>query len=97
MLPPSLHTADSLMASLCREVAAIRQRASQLLAAMGSCQDSRLFQRLRQELQQLQERRRELLESARAWRRRGVGDALALEFLIEISSRPLAGSELRPA
>jgi hypothetical protein len=81
-------TSDSVIGSLCREVDGIRQRCHQLLTAMRFCRDSRLLQRLRLELQQLQHRRRELLATAQLWRqRRSVSDDLALEFLIEISSR----------
>jgi hypothetical protein len=39
----------------------------------------------------LQERRRELLATARAWQRRGVNDPLGMAFLVELASRPLPG------
>jgi hypothetical protein len=77
-----------VIGSLCREVDGIRQRCNQLLTAMRFCQNSGLLHRLGLELQQLQNRRRELLAMALLWRRRrSVSDDLALEFLIEISSR----------
>ncbi|MCX5952314.1 MAG: hypothetical protein NTZ40_02200 [Cyanobacteria bacterium] len=80
--------ADSMVGSLCREVDGIRRRASQLLLAMRSCQDAALSQRLGLELSQLQQRRGELLRSARTWRNQSVvKDELALEFLIEIANR----------
>jgi hypothetical protein len=83
-----ISTSDSVIGSLCREVDGIRQRCSQLLAAMRVCQDTGLLHRLRRELQQLQDRRHALLDAARHWRQqRCVSDDLALEFLIEISSR----------
>ena len=82
-----------MVGSLCREVDGIRRRASQLLLAMRSCQDAALSQRLGLELSQLQQRRSELLRSARTWRNQSVvKDELALEFLIEIANRsPLTG------
>jgi hypothetical protein len=80
---------DSVVGSLCREVAAIRQRSRMLAQAMARCQSSGLLQRLHRELGQIQARQRELLATARAWQRRGVSDPLGMAFLIEISSRPL--------
>jgi hypothetical protein len=79
-----------MVGSLCREVDGIRRRASQLLLAMRSCQDAALSRRLGRELGQLQQRRGELLRSARAWSKQSsVKDELALEFLIEIANRSL--------
>ncbi len=82
-----LQRSDSLISSLCREVEAIRSRSLQIHHGIAHCQDRSLLQRLEQEWGQLQARRRELLQVARSWRRRGVADALALEFLMEIASR----------
>ena len=91
-LPASLSTArtsDSVVASLCREVDAIRQRSRVLTQAMARCQNGGLLQRLRRDLAQMQARRRELLATARAWQRRGAADPLGMAFLIEVCSRPL--------
>jgi hypothetical protein len=53
--------------------------ASQLLLAMRSCQDAALSRRLGLELRQLQQRRSEVLRTARAWSKQsGVKDELAL-------------------
>lgn len=83
-------TSDSVIGSLCREVTGLRQRGLQVRMAMRSCQNASLLDRLQLELQQLDDRRRELLATARHWRqRRCLRDDLALEFLIEISSRPV--------
>jgi hypothetical protein len=54
---------------------------------MQWCRDSRLFRRLQRERDQLHERRLSLLATARTWRLRGIGDPLALAFLIELCSR----------
>ena len=89
--PSSVRCSDSLMAGLCREVDRARQRGGQLLALMGRCQDRGLMLRLRQELLRLQERRRALLAMARSWQESDGTDPLALEFLIELCSRPLPG------
>jgi hypothetical protein len=93
VLNKAIFLADSLVGSLCREVDGIRSRASQLLLAMRSCQDAALSRRLGVELNQLQQRRSELLRTARAWSKQsGVKDELALEFLIEVANRsPLEG------
>ncbi|MEB3320780.1 MAG: hypothetical protein VKI63_07570 [Cyanobium sp.] len=88
-MPSCVTTGDSLIASLCREVDGLRQRSGQLHDCMQRCQDSRLFTRLRLELDQLQRRRRTLQECARSWRREQLRDPLALEFLLELCSRPL--------
>jgi hypothetical protein len=84
-------TSDTVIGGLCREVDGIRQRCQQLSASMRHCQDTGLFARLRQEQQRLQRRRIELLDAARSWQQRGAMDPLAIDFLIEISSRPLLG------
>lgn len=84
-------TSDSVIGSLCREVNGIRQRCRMVLMAMRFCQNAGLLQRLQLELLQLDDRRRELLATARHWRqRRCLSDDLALEFLIEISSRSIS-------
>jgi hypothetical protein len=85
----AITSSDTVIGSLCREVDVIRHRCRHILDAMSRCQDNSLFCRLRSELRQLQGRRRELLETARTWQRRGVQDPLSIAFLIEISSRPL--------
>ena len=81
---------ESLVASLCREAGALRHRAQQLGADLPRCREERLLQRLRLELQQLQQRRQELQASVRQLRRSvAVRDALALAFLDELTRRPL--------
>lgn len=88
--PHAVRTSDSLLASLCREVEAVRQRSQQLRAAIECCQHQGLLARLRADLAGLQARRLELQALARGWQRRGGADPLALAFLVEIASRPLA-------
>ena len=85
-------TSDSVIASLCREVDAIRYRCSSLLESMAKCNDDCLFCRLKSELQQLNNRRAELLETAMSCKKNGVEDQLSIAFLIEISSRPTTTS-----
>lgn len=86
----SVRTGDSLLASLCREIDRIRQRGRQLQSCMRRCQDPGLFTRLRLELEQLQRRRQTVADCACAWRNQGVGDPLAVAFLVELCRRPLA-------
>lgn len=47
-LTPQL--SESLVASLCREMAQLRCRCQQLIADLGRCREERLLGRLRQEL-----------------------------------------------
>ena len=82
-------TSDSVIASLCREVDGIRHRCSSLLEAMAKCNDDNLSCRLKNEFQQLSNRRSRLLEIAKAMQFKGFDDKLSIEFLIEISSRPI--------
>lgn len=91
-LPPArpLQASDSLVASLCREIDQLRCRVAQVMGDLGRCQEERLLQRLRRELQQLQRRRLELQASARQLRRSGgLRDSLAVAFLDEVARRPL--------
>ena len=85
---PSLRS-ESLIGSLCLEIDRLRGRFAQLAASLERCQDRSLQLRLGRERLHLQRRRQELLEVARGWRRRGSADPLAIDFLIEVASRPL--------
>lgn len=88
--PTTVTSAESLLGSLCREADTCRLRSRQLLHCLRRCQDKNLFVRLNRELDHLHRRRRDLLSAARSWQRRRVGDPLALAFLVELCSRPLA-------
>lgn len=89
----SLQPGESLLASLCSEMDRLRRRAGQVMAGLEPCQDPLLFERLRQELRQLGGRRQELQRVAGLLRRRlPLHDALALEFLEELTRRPLVCS-----
>ncbi|MBM5804026.1 MAG: hypothetical protein FJ078_07900 [Cyanobacteria bacterium K_DeepCast_35m_m2_155] len=88
--PLAAGPAESLVASLCREMAQLRERARLLIADQARCREDRLVCRLRQELQQLQRRRQELQACVRQLRRSGgLRDNLALAFLEELTRRPL--------
>jgi hypothetical protein len=89
-MPATVRISDSVVASLCREVDATRQRSRVLIHTIGRCQNRGLLQRLQRDLAELQARRSELLATARAWQRRGVNDPLGMAFLVEIASRPLS-------
>ncbi len=86
---PFFSTSESLLGSLCREAQALRGRGIQLAHALERCCDRSLRDRLGAESRQVLRRRRELLEVARAWQRQGRGHSLALELLVELSSRPI--------
>ncbi len=90
-IPSVAQHSDSLIGSLCREVDALRSRVVQLSHALVRCQNSTLWRRLHQERQRLLERRHELLQVARIWQSQEMRDPLAIEFLVEITSRPMPG------
>jgi hypothetical protein len=87
-----MQMSDTVIGSLWREAAGLRQRCTQLMGAMGGCQDIRLLARLRREFAELEQRRRELLQMARAWQGRGVSEPLGLDLLVEIASRPVTAA-----
>ncbi len=91
-MPTTVQQSDSVIASLCREAAAIRARSRQLVDTMETCGHRGLLERLAAELRWLQRRRQELQAMARGWQRRGAADPLALAFLLELASRPLAAA-----
>jgi hypothetical protein len=81
---------ESLVSNLCWEMDRLRRRAGQVVAGLERCQDPQLFERLRQELRQLGGRREELQRVAGLLRRRlQVQDGLSLDFLEELTRRPL--------
>jgi hypothetical protein len=87
----SARPSESLVASLCREAHQLRCRAQQVVADLGRCRQEGLVRRLSQELQLLHHRREQLLASARQMRcSGGLRDGLAVAFLEELTSRPLA-------
>jgi hypothetical protein len=84
--------AESLVGSLCREMAAVRERAPRLLADLRLCRDGGLCLRLRGELVGLEQRRRDLQRAVRTLEASGLRDDLALAFLRELTRRPLSGA-----
>jgi flagellin-specific chaperone FliS len=91
--------AESVIGSLCREVDRNQGRAAAVLNGLLSCQNDRLRKRLRHEWQQLEQRQQAIQRLAKAWRQSACADALSVEFLVEVSGRPLASSSpafLRP-
>lgn len=83
------HTGDSLIGSLCRDMAAVRQSWQQLKAQRASCRDERLRLRLGRETCRLEQRQQELLRQAQALMGLPLRDPLGAAFLLEITSRPL--------
>lgn len=88
---PSLRPSESLVGSLCLEVDGLRRRAGQLIEGLARCHDGPLRERLRREFHNLQGRHRELQRSARLLAATARRDSLAVAFLLELTSRPLAG------
>lgn len=84
-------TSDSLVGSLCREMAALRQGWQLLNGLLIECREERLLVRLGQEATRLQLRRLELQRLARALTRLPLRDPLGAAFLLELTGRPLPG------
>ena len=86
----TFHTGDSLIASLCRDMAAVRQSWQRLKGQGAACRDEQLRRRLGRETRRLEQRRLELQRQARALMRLPLRDPLGAAFLMELASRPLA-------
>jgi hypothetical protein len=84
------HTGDSLIGSLCRDMAAVRQSWLRLKGQGAACRDEHLRLRLGRELRRLEQRRLELQRQARALKHLPLRDPLGAAFLMELTSRPLA-------
>jgi len=89
---PSLTStgADSLVGSLCREMAGLRQLWHQLSGLRSQCREERLLQRLSREVSRLEQRRLELQHLARQLQRLPLRDPLGVSLLLELTVRPLA-------
>ncbi|MEA5410388.1 hypothetical protein VB737_01280 [Synechococcus sp. BA-120 BA3] len=86
----TIHTGDSLIGSLCRDMAAVRQSWQRLKGQRAACRDEGLRLRLGREARRLEQRRLELQGQARTLLRLPLRDPLGAAFLLEITSRPLA-------
>ena len=82
-------TSESLIGSLCREMAALRQSWQLLNGHLSSCRDSQLRQRLQREVARLQRRRLAIQGLARTMARLPLRDPLGASFLLELAGRPL--------
>ena len=83
------NTSESLLGSLCKEVHSIRSRSRNLIESMVNCNDSLLLIRLKNEFKYLQERRKELLKSAKGIKSLNLKDNTSIDVLIEICARPV--------
>jgi cell shape-determining protein MreC len=90
MTATTTQPSESLVGSLCREMADLRQRWQQLAGLLGACREERLILRLRQEAERLQQRRLELQRLARQLSRLPLRDPLGVAFLLALSVRPLS-------
>ncbi len=89
-MPTTTQPSESLVGSLCREAACLRQRWQQLMELLGSCREERLILRLQREERLLRKRRRELQNLARQLAGLPLRDRLGVAFLLELTCRPLA-------
>lgn len=83
--------ADSLVGSLCREMAGLRQLWHQLSGLRSQCREERLRLRIGREVTRLERRRLELQDLARQLQRLPLRDPLGVALLLELSLRPLPG------
>jgi hypothetical protein len=82
-------TSESLIGSLCREMAALRQSWQLLNGHLGACRDAQLRLRLHREAARLQRRRLDIQGLARTMARLPLRDPLGASFLLELAGRPL--------
>ncbi len=80
---------DSLVGSLCREMDTLRRSWRHLAGDISRCREDRLLLRLQLERLVVLRRRLELQQAARQLRQARLGDPLAVEFLLELTARPL--------
>ncbi len=80
---------DSFIGGLCREVESIRNRCSQLLLSINKCKDLGLTKRLKEEYNELIKRKLILSRTVQSFNKEKFRDTLSIEFLEEISSRPI--------
>jgi hypothetical protein len=88
-MPTTTQPSESLIGSLCRETAGLRQRWQQLRVLLGTCREERLLLRLQGEARRLRQRRRELQGLARQLAGLPLRDPMAVAFLLELTGRPL--------
>ena len=81
---------DSLVASLCREAERIRSRCRVFSESNARCLDARLSRRLLKEFHSLKKRLEDIKHSAQTLKNDGHYDSIAIDFLIEVCSRPLS-------
>ena len=89
----TLNSSFSLIGSLSRESQSIRQRSQNIINAIMNCQNKELLFRLKNELFSLEQRRCEIGNIAMRIRDYNYMDSLSIEFLIELSNRPLTYSK----
>jgi hypothetical protein len=83
-------TSDSLVGSLCREMARILGRQAVIASALASCGSVGLIQRLRNERDALARRQRELVAVAERLRLAQGLDPLSVAFFQELTRRKAA-------
>jgi hypothetical protein len=88
-MPTTTQPSESLIGSLCRETAGLRQRWQHLMALLGACREERLLLRLQSEARRLRQRRLELQALARHLAGLPLRDPLGVAFLLELTARPL--------
>ena len=85
----TIKNSESLVGSLCREVEENRHRFLNLLEALDKCGNKLLINRIQKELELIEQRQNELRLITREIKSSKLKDKLSIDFLIEISNRPL--------
>ena len=85
----TLRGSSSILGNLSKEAYSIRLRYKNVMNSTLSCKDQQLLNRLKKELKLLEERRHEILNIAIYYKKITLIDNLSIEFLIELSKRPI--------
>ncbi len=80
---------DSITGSLCREIDKLRLRCQAISKSIDNCRDCALLERLIIEHKKIEVRRKEILGTALLIETNTISDKLSIQFLIEVSKRPL--------
>jgi len=88
----TLRCSETFVGSLCKEVDNIRIRCNQITYSIQSSNNKILVLRLRQEFNRLVTRKKNIFHIAKRINENHLTDPLSLEFLLEISGRPILSS-----
>ena len=82
-------TSQTVIGSLIKEAEQIRKRANVISKSIISCNNKSLLVRLKREFESLENRRQEILSSAKWFKSNHIIDEVSIEFLIEVCRRSI--------